>query len=166
MAPNLEWLTPQASAEANFRNKAKLVVGGRTGLVSLGILDRQRRGIDLTGCELQEQPILAALPSIAAWINEAGLTPYSVRERQGGAEARAADRVAGWRVRDGVLVLRSEGQLGRIRRALPQLLTAVPGLRVVSVTNLQPEHKAVIEGAEETVLADRHPAAADAAWGR
>ncbi|MGO1646965.1 MAG: methyltransferase domain-containing protein [Agrococcus casei] len=152
VAPNLEWLTPQASAEANFRNKAKLVVGGRTGLVSLGILDRQRRGIDLTGCELQEQPILAVLPSIAAWINEAGLTPYSVRERQGELKhvLLTVSPAGEFAMR---LVLRSEGQLGRIRRALPQLLAAVPGLRVVSV-NLQPEHKAVIEGAEETVLTD------------
>ena len=151
-APDLAWFAPQASAEANFRNKAKLVVGGRTGRISLGILDRQQVGIDLTGCELHEQPILAVLPAIAAWANETRLTPYSVRERQGEFKhvLLTVSPVGEFAMR---LVLRSEGQLGRIRRALPQLIAAVPGLRVVSV-NLQPEHKAVIEGAEEIVLTD------------
>src|SRR5690606_2956169 len=48
-------------------------------------------------------------------------------------------------------VLRSPGQLPRVRELLEPLGAALPGTRVVSV-NLQPEHKAVLEGAEELVL--------------
>lgn len=50
-------------------------------------------------------------------------------------------------------VLRSPGQLPRIRRGLGALRAAAPDVRVVSV-NIQPEHKAVLEGAEEIVLTD------------
>lgn len=147
-----EWLAPQASAEAYFRNKAKMVVGGRTGRVTLGILDRQQHGVDLTGCELHERPLLNALPRLSSWINEVGLTPYSVPTKQGelkhvlltvSPDAELAVR----------FVLRSEAQLGRIRRGLEALYEAVPGIRVVSA-NLQPEHKAVLEGDVEVSLSD------------
>ena len=146
----VDWLSAHGSREANFRNKAKLAAGGRAGHVSLGILDREQYGIDLTGCELHEQPLLAALPSLARWVSDAGLTPYTVPARQGELKhvLVTASPTGEMAVR---FVLRSEGQIGRLRRALPDLLKAVPGIRVVSA-NLQPEHKAIIEGHTEIVL--------------
>ena len=149
-----EWLAPQASEEAYFRNKAKMVVAGRTGRVTLGILDRQQQGVDLTGCELHERPLLDALPALSRWINETGLTPYSVPGRQGelkhvlltvSPDAELALR----------FVMRSEAQIGRIRRGLDALREAVPGIRAVSA-NIQPEHKAVLEGDVEIGLGDEH----------
>lgn len=153
VAAGLDWLPPEASAEAKFRNKAKLVVAGRAGRVTLGILDREQHGVDLTGCELHEDPILDLLPVLSRWINDTGLTPYSVRERQGELKhvLVTVSAVGELLLR---FVLRSEGQLGRIKRSLPQLQSAVPAIRVVSV-NLQPEHKAIIEGAQELVLSEQ-----------
>jgi 23S rRNA (uracil747-C5)-methyltransferase len=49
------------------------------------------------------------------------------------------------------LVLRSPGQLPRVRRGLDDLRRRLPTARVVSV-NLLPEHKAVLEGEQEEVL--------------
>jgi 23S rRNA (uracil747-C5)-methyltransferase len=49
------------------------------------------------------------------------------------------------------LVLRSRADLDRIRKYAPELLMAVPELQVLSV-NLQPEHKAILQGAQEIVL--------------
>ncbi|TPW98146.1 methyltransferase domain-containing protein, partial [Schumannella luteola] len=49
------------------------------------------------------------------------------------------------------LVLRSTESLGRIRKHLPELLSALPQLAVVSA-NLLPEHKAVLEGDVEVPL--------------
>jgi 23S rRNA (uracil747-C5)-methyltransferase len=51
------------------------------------------------------------------------------------------------------LVLRSPGQLPRVRRGLDDLRRRLPTARVVSV-NLLPEHKAVLEGEDEVVLSD------------
>jgi 23S rRNA (uracil747-C5)-methyltransferase len=48
-------------------------------------------------------------------------------------------------------VLRSQEPVARMRKHLPELLAALSGLRVVSV-NLQPEHKAVLEGDKEILL--------------
>ena len=53
------WLEPVHSAESHFRNKAKLVVGGRARNPTLGILDGAGRGVDLRRCGLYE-PGLAA----------------------------------------------------------------------------------------------------------
>ena len=51
------------------------------------------------------------------------------------------------------LVLRSTALEARVRSRLPALLEAVPALRVVTI-NVQPEHKAVLEGEREIVLTD------------
>lgn len=48
-------------------------------------------------------------------------------------------------------VLRSEGQLGKLRASVPALVADLPQLRVVTA-NLLPEHKAVAEGGVEIVL--------------
>ena len=51
------------------------------------------------------------------------------------------------------LVMRSTALEARIRSRLPALREAVPALRVVTI-NVQPEHKAVLEGEREIVLTD------------
>ena len=52
------------------------------------------------------------------------------------------------------LVLRSTEAVARIRKHLPWLQSALPGLAVLSV-NVQPAHAAVLEGEQEIVLTDR-----------
>ncbi|CAN0492623.1 unnamed protein product, partial [Phaeothamnion confervicola] len=51
------------------------------------------------------------------------------------------------------LVMRSTALEARVRSRLTALLGAVPGLRVVTI-NVQPEHKAVLEGEREVVLTE------------
>ncbi|RZS59635.1 23S rRNA m(5)U-747 methyltransferase [Microcella putealis] len=144
------WGEPVASVESGFRAKAKMVVGGTVAAPTLGILDGQRRGVDLRRCGVIAAPILDALPAIAAFITTAGLTPYSVPERRG--ELKNVILTLG---ADGLLmvrfVTRTADGLERVRRQLPALLTAVPAAHVVTV-NLLPEHKAVLEGEVEHVL--------------
>ena len=49
--PQLQWLDPVTSAEAGFRNKAKLVVGGSAKNPTLGIVDyRTGASTDLGEC--------------------------------------------------------------------------------------------------------------------
>ena len=47
VAPALTWLPAVAGLDSAFRNKAKLVVAGRAGAVTLGILDDAGPGVDL-----------------------------------------------------------------------------------------------------------------------
>jgi 23S rRNA (uracil747-C5)-methyltransferase len=152
-APGLKWLEPFASPEAGFRNKAKLVVGGRPGAVTLGILDGNGQGVDLRECGLYEPGLRDVLPGLAAFVDELRLEPYDVPARRGELKYLLVTHSP-----DGELmlrfVLRSRKHLETLRRHLPALLDAVPGLAVVSV-NLLPEHKAVVEGDVEFLLTDQ-----------
>jgi 23S rRNA (uracil747-C5)-methyltransferase len=151
--PDARWLPTATSAQSGFRNKAKMVVGGTIESPTLGILDAERRGVDLTGCPLPLDGIRMAMPALAAVITRARLQPYSVPERRG-----ELKHVLVTESPDGELmlrfVLRSEEGVGRLRRELDGLQRELPNAVVVSV-NLQPEHKAIVEGEREIVLTDR-----------
>lgn len=146
------WRAPFVGPESAFRNKAKLVVAETRDAPTFGILDAAQRGVSLPECGLYEPHLAAALDRLVPAVAELGLTPFDVPGRQGELKHLIVTGSP-----DGELmarfVLRSPGQVGRIRRGLDALRAAAPGLRVVSV-NLQPEHKAVLEGEEEIVLTD------------
>ncbi|MCE1177644.1 MAG: methyltransferase domain-containing protein [Micrococcales bacterium] len=150
--PAARWLEPFAGPESGFRNKAKLVVGGRRGAPTLGILDEAGHGVDLTGCGLYEPGLAAALVPLREAVAEIGLTPYDVPGRTG-----ELKHILLTHSPDGELmarfVLRSEGQLGRLGRAVQPLRERLPGLRVVTA-NLLPEHRAALEGETEIVLTE------------
>lgn len=145
VAPGVEWLPPVASTTAGFRNKAKMVVAGTVEEPTLGLLDA-----DLRDCALHTPGLVAAMEVLAGFITRAGLTPYDVGARRG-----ELKHVIATESPDGELmvrfVLRSQEPVARIRKHLPWLLDALPAARVVSV-NLQPEHKAILEGEREILL--------------
>jgi 23S rRNA (uracil747-C5)-methyltransferase len=146
------WLPTVAGADARFRNKAKMAVGGTVEAPTLGILDRHLAGVDLHDCGLHSDGLRATLDHLAGWIRDAGLVPYDVAARAG-----ELKHVLLTESPDGEmllrLVLRSTALEARVRSRLPALLAAVPALRVVTI-NVQPEHKAVLEGEREIVLTD------------
>lgn len=151
--PDLTWLPAVPSRESGYRNKAKMVVSGTVEVPTLGILDAQGHGVDLTSCGITAQELRDTFPVLAAFVTRASLTPYDVPRRRG--ELKYVLLTAS---PDGELmlrlVLRSTESVVRIRKHLPWLLEALPRLVVVTV-NLQPEHKAVLEGEEELVLTER-----------
>jgi 23S rRNA (uracil747-C5)-methyltransferase len=146
------WLPTVAGVESGFRNKAKMAVGGTVAAPTLGILGSDFSGIDLRDCGLHSPGLTSALGGIADWIRDAGLTPYDVAARTG-----ELKHVLLTESPDGEmmlrLVMRSTALEARVRSRLPALREAVPGLRVVTI-NVQPEHKAVLEGEREIVLSD------------
>ncbi len=150
--PGRAWQAPFVGPESAFRNKAKLVVAGTREEPTFGILDGDRRGVSLPECGLYEPALAAALDRLLPAVTDLGLVPFDVPGRQGELKHLIVTGSP-----DGEtmarFVLRSPGQIGRIRRGLGQLQEAEPGLRVVSV-NIQPEHKAVLEGEEEIVLTE------------
>lgn len=150
LLPEMTWLPPVASPQEGFRNKAKMVVAGTAAQPTLGILDPRNNGVDLRDCGLHTPGLQAALPVLADFVSRADLTPYDVGERRGELKHLLVTESP-----DGELmarfVLRSQEPVARIRKHLPALLQELPQLRVASV-NLQPEHKAILEGAREILL--------------
>lgn len=148
----LSWLPPVAGAESGFRNKAKMVVAGTVEHPTLGILDPRGHGVDLRECVLHTPGLHAALPALADFVTVAALAPYDVAARRGELKHLLVTESP-----DGELlvrfVLRSTEAVARIRKHLPLLRAAVPALRVASV-NVQPEHKAVLEGEREILLTE------------
>jgi len=144
------WLPPVASAEAGYRNKAKMVVGGTADAPTIGILDEAGRGVDLRECGICAPGIRAALPVLARFITRQRLEPYSVPDRRGELKFVLVTESP-----DGELmvrfVARSEHTVTRVKAGLDGLLAELPRARVVTV-NLQPEHKAVVEGDTDVVL--------------
>ena len=141
--PELTWLAPERSPVAGFRNKAKMVVAGVRGAPTLGILGPSGTGVDLQGCGLHTPGLQRFLPQLSAFVAEAGLTPYSVPERSG-----ELKHVIVTESPDGELMVRF---VLRSRAELPLVERFPLDAAVVSV-NLQPEHKAILEGPEEITL--------------
>lgn len=151
LLPALSWLPPVASAASGFRNKAKMVVAATAASPTLGILGPSGEGVDLRDCALHTPGIVGVLPMLASFITLANIAPYDVAERRGELKHLLVTESP-----EGELmvrfVLRSQEPVTRIRKHLPWLLDAVPALRVVTA-NLQPEHKAILEGTQEIQLA-------------
>ncbi|HET7799782.1 MAG TPA: methyltransferase domain-containing protein [Humibacillus xanthopallidus] len=152
VAPEVRWLDAFASPESGFRNKAKLVVGGEQGAVTLGILDASGRGVDLRDCGLYEPGLHELVPRLAHLVDELGLEPYDVPSRRGELKHLIVTHSPAGAVMLR-FVLRSQKQLALLRSRLTVVRERVPEAAVVSV-NLQPEHKAVLEGDTELVLTD------------
>lgn len=144
------WLPVIPSAEAGFRNKAKLVVAGRRGAPTLGILDPGGVGVDLRHCGLHEQGLAETVLELADFVGAAGFTPYDVTTRSGELKHLIVTHSPDGEVM-ARFVFRSEGQT----RKLAALLAELPAQVKVVTANIQPEHKAVLEGERETVLTDQ-----------
>ena len=148
------WLAPEPSAESEFRNKAKMVVGGTAQSPILGIL--QPAGtLELAHCPLYPPAIANAWPIVRAWLSTVSIVPYDVNSRIGELKyliltTASSDPAGSLMLR---LVLRSKEALDRVRKRLPDLLAQLARLQVLSV-NLQPEPKAILEGFEEIVLTE------------
>ncbi|MBZ5737653.1 23S rRNA (uracil(747)-C(5))-methyltransferase RlmC [Nocardioides mangrovi] len=149
----LTWEPPVASPQLGFRNKAKMVVTGTAEEPVLGILGPSGVGVDLRDCPLHLPGIQAALPVLADFVTRAAVAPYDLAARRGELKHLLVTESP-----DGELmvrfVLRSQEPVARLRKHLPGLLAELPSVAVVSV-NLQPEHKAVLEGDREILLTER-----------
>jgi 23S rRNA (uracil747-C5)-methyltransferase len=147
------WSPAITSPESAYRNRAKMVVGGSAEHPTIGILDHRQRGVDIRHCGICTPGIQRALPVLADFVTSAGLIPYDVVARRGELKYVLVTESP-----DGELmvrfVLRSEGQLARLRSRLGDLLLALP-TAVVVTANLLPEHKAVTEGEREVVLTEQ-----------
>lgn len=148
--PDSAWLPPVRSEDHDFRNKAKLVVGGVPGAVTLGILGPDGQGVDLRDCLIQSPGIRSVIPKVAEFLEETRLAPYDVPKRRGELKFVHVTEAPGGNLMLR-FVVRSEHALDRLRQQVARLRANVPEAAVVSV-NLLPEHKAVLEGDREELL--------------
>ncbi|MCL2849611.1 MAG: methyltransferase domain-containing protein [Micrococcales bacterium] len=150
MVPVDGWAPPFAGAGAGYRNRAKLVVAGSLQHPTLGILDEDGRGVDLTRCGLYEPALAASFGALRQFVTRAAIEPYDVPARRGELKYLLVTVSP-----DGALmvrfVLRSTEALARVAKHLPWLHEALGSLVVASV-NIQPVHAAVLEGEREVVL--------------
>ena len=148
-APRI-WLPTFAGGARDFRNRAKLAVGGSARHVTLGILDQEFHGVDLRDCGIQAPAIRAVIPVLADFLDGTGLEPYDVSARRG--ELKFVHVTA---APSGELmirfVVRTQHGLDVLRSRKESFFELVPDASVVSV-NLLPEHKAALEGSREEML--------------
>ena len=125
--------------------------------MTLGILDGDGRGVDLRDCGLYEPGLHELSPRLADLVDDLGLEPYDVPSRRGELKHLIVTHspVGAVMLR---FVLRSQKHLALLRSRLAVIRERVPEAVVVSV-NLQPDHKAVLEGDTEIVLTDASRAA-------
>ena len=148
-APRI-WLPTFAGGARDFRNRAKLAVGGSACHVTLGILDQEFHGVDLRDCGIQAPAIRAVIPVLADFLDGTGLEPYDVSARRGELKfvhvtaAPSGDLMIRF-------VVRTQHGLDVLRSRKGPLFELIPAASVVSV-NLLPEHKAVLEGNREEML--------------
>lgn len=146
------WSAPFRSAESGFRNKAKMVVSGTATAPVIGILDAELRGVELSDCPLYPPGLQAAFEPLRELIVAAELVPYNVSARRGELKYLLVTQspAGGLMVR---FVLRTAEPVDRLRAHLPRLQRALPQL-VVASANIQPEHKAILEGDREVLLTE------------
>lgn len=150
----LQLLSAVSSPTERFRNKAKMVVFGSSEAPVLGIVNHLGQIVDLTDCPLYPEHFALAFAKIKSFIQLAKLQPYEVETKKGELKfvllSQSFDS-GQWLLR---FVLRSQNHVAAIRKHLPSLQISWPELVVCSV-NLQPEHKAVLEGDVEIVLTEQ-----------
>src|SRR5690606_19653964 len=117
----------------------------------LGLADATGNASDLRDCPLYGADMQGALRHAGEFVSLARIAPYDIPRRCGELKHLLLTRAAGSGELMLRFVLRSRESLARIGKHLPWLRRQVPALSVVSA-NLQPEHKAVLEGDTEIVF--------------
>lgn len=147
-------LAPVESQQAQFRNKAKMVVSGSVERPVLGLKTQEGVAVDLCECPLYPVSFAPVFSILKTFIAKAGLVPYDIERRRGElkfillTESRSNSTMM---LR---FVLRSEKKLEQLRKALPGLQEQLPQLAVISV-NIQPVHMAILEGEQEIILTEK-----------
>lgn len=149
-----EVLSPMASEQTHFRNKAKMVVSGSVERPILGLLKDQQdaqSGVDLTDCPLYPTEFATLFPVLKDFIGRAGLVPYNIAKKKGELKYILLTQSQYNQAVSLRFVLRSTQKQPLIERELPKLLEKLPPKSIVSL-NIQPQHAAILEGETEIFL--------------
>ncbi len=135
----------------NSRNKAKLAMFGDSTDIQFGFYDSHLNFKKLEECPLHMEGLNELLPVLKTKLMEYKIIPYSLTEKKG--ELKYVILSKSQSHNDILIrfVLRSKESLDRLKKMAAVLVSEFPFIKVATA-NLQPEHKAVMEGDEEIVL--------------
>lgn len=136
------------------RNKAKLAVfSNEKGQIQFGFFDNKGVGKNLEECPLHMEGLNELLPFLKEKLVESNITPYSIKDKKGELKYLILSKSASHGELLVRFILRSKESLDRLRIMTKSLQAAHPEIKVVTA-NIQPEHKAILEGETEIVLSE------------
>lgn len=133
------------------RNKAKFALWESAEDIQFGFYDSQLNFKKLEECPLHMQGLNDILPALKAKLLTHKILPYSVSEKKGELKYVILSKSQSHNNLLIRFVLRSKESLDRLKKMAAILVAEFPEIKVVTA-NIQPEHKAVMEGEEEIVL--------------
>jgi 23S rRNA (uracil747-C5)-methyltransferase len=136
------------------RNKAKLIVSGSLENAHIGFINHQQQFVAVSHCPLYHPEVHTLILKLQKLIPRYQLTPYNIESKKGELKGLIIFR----NPVDGHImlrfILRSMEAFERIKKLYLQELKNDQTMGVVSY-NLQPEHKASLEGEKEIIISQQ-----------
>jgi 23S rRNA (uracil747-C5)-methyltransferase len=133
------------------RTKAKLACFLKDGVLTFGYVDANLGLHELEHCPLHADGINDLLPILKANLSKYSISPYDLQSKKGELKFLIISKSSGENQFLIRFVLRSKESLDRLKKMALELEVLLPQIKVMSA-NIQPEHKAILEGEEEIVL--------------
>jgi len=137
------------------RNKAKLSVSlDQNQKIVFGIYNAQREFSQLEDCPLHFEEINSLLIPLRDLLEKYKMFPYDLKTQKG--ELKNILITFSDTTKEGMLrfVLRSKESIDRLKKLSQELQLIRPDVKVISV-NIQPDHKAILEGEVEIILTEK-----------
>jgi 23S rRNA (uracil747-C5)-methyltransferase len=133
------------------RNKAKLIVSGNLENPQIGFINQNQEFVAVTHCPLYHEDVHALILKIQKFIPAYQLTPYNLENKRGELKGLIIFRNPA----DGHImvrfIMRSMEAFERVKKLYQLELLPDESIQVVTF-NVQPEHKASLEGEKELIL--------------
>ncbi len=136
------------------RTKAKLACFLIDGVLTFGFVDSSLGLHELESCPLHTQGINELLPVLKKYLFKYAIPAYDLKTKKGELKFVIISKSTGENEFLVRFVVRSKESLDRLKKMAKELINELPQIKVVSA-NIQPEHKAIVEGEEEIVLTDK-----------
>lgn len=136
------------------RNKAKLAVVKIKGEIEFGFYSHDKVFKKLENCPVHAPLLNEILVEIKPLLKEFNIVPYDIYEKKGELKyilSTYSESTQEILIR---FVLRSKESFERMKKLSQKLQEKNSHVRVVTV-NIQPEHKAILEGDEEIILTEK-----------
>lgn len=148
------YVSPVSVNAEQSRNKAKLSVQSINGEIQFGIIGNELNFKRLEDCPLHLEGINQLLEELRPLLVQFKIVPYDLNQKKGELKniiITKSDSTHEIMLR---FVLRSKESVDRLKQLSIEIIKMNPAITVVSA-NIQPEHKAILEGDEEIVFTSK-----------
>lgn len=133
------------------RGKAKFAVYGNENTFEFGFYDSQLNFKTLEECPLHMVGINELLADLKIRLKKYNIIPYDLHSKKGELKYLIISKSLESQEILVRFVVRSKESLDRLKKLAQEWIMILPEVKVVSL-NIQPEHKAILEGDEEIIL--------------